>query len=74
MRRLLHYISTETRYTKIPNPPDRIFGYDLSSYTTLAERVTAINNLITSFYDEYDVYPTIVVIDAVVNAVLLGAY
>jgi len=55
-------------------PPDKLFGYDLSSYITIAERVTAINNLITSFYDEYDVYPTIVVIDSVVNAVYLGAY
>jgi hypothetical protein len=57
----------------MPNPPDRYFAYDLSSYTTAATRVAQINSLVSQFNTTYGVYP-VVVLDSIVNAVYLGAY
>jgi hypothetical protein len=55
-------------------PPDKLYAYDLSSYTTMTARLTAINNLIDTFHTTYALYPTQIVMDSVVNAVYLGAY
>ena len=55
-------------------PPDKLLGYDLSSYTTGTTRVAAINNFVDSFHTTYGVYPTQIVLDSIVNAVYLGAY
>lgn len=57
----------------MPNPPDRLLGNDLSSYTTATARLTQINSLIDQFHATYGVYP-VIILDSVVNAVYLGAY
>lgn len=58
----------------MPNPPDKITFYDLSDYTTGAQRATAITALIQTFYSNYSVYPNYVLIDPVVNGVHVGYY
>lgn len=55
-------------------PPDKLFGYDLSSYTTGPTRVAVINNFVDQFHATYGVYPSIILLDSVVNTVYLGAY
>lgn len=54
-------------------PPDKLFAFDLSSYTTMSARLTALNNLVDQFHTTYGVYP-VIILDSVVDAVYLGAY
>lgn len=55
-------------------PPNKVIGYDLSSYTTISQRATAISNAIALFNTDYGVYPTIIFVDSISNSVMLGAY
>jgi hypothetical protein len=58
----------------MPNPPDRLVSYDLSSFTTAAERCTALNNIIATWYTDYGVYPNYVIVDDIPNAAYVGYY
>jgi hypothetical protein len=55
-------------------PPDKLQSYPLSAYTTVAERLSAINNYIAEFNTTYGVYPGFIILDSIVNALYLGTY
>ncbi len=55
-------------------PPDKLIFHDLSGYTTGVERANAISTLIQNFQSTYGTYPSVILLDSVVNGVHLGAY
>ena len=55
-------------------PPDKLIAYDLSMYSTSGARANGISNYIEDFKQHFGLYPSIVLLDSLVNTVYLGAY
>lgn len=55
-------------------PPDKLVEYDLSTYPTADTRAAAISGFIQAFNQKYRIYPNIILVDSVVNALYLGWY